>query len=150
MGYDHSMSLRAQMKKGVTLDQVAEAIAPLLKYLDAEINSPEPSFDDEFLFDPETGVLSISTGGEVKDSYFIEVEEVALRLGKIVEAAGEIQLRDHSTGDLDNAISVIEFGPSSEAIRTYKAERDIAAAMDLMKPYLPENKIDEIRALIKS
>ncbi|OZA27085.1 MAG: hypothetical protein B7X93_09670 [Hydrogenophilales bacterium 17-61-9] len=150
MGYDHSMCLHAQVKSGVTVDQVAEVIKPLLEYWGAEINSEESSFNNKFSFDPETGDLDVETAGEVGYGYRDLVEEAASRLSQIVEGAGEIELRNHDTGDLDNAISVIEFGPSDEAIKAYIEKRDIDEGLELMKLHLPEEKIEAIRALIAS
>lgn len=75
---------------------------------------------------------------------------MAANLNEIVLEAGQIELRDHDTGDLDNAITIIEFGPSDEAINAYVRKRDIDAALILIGNHLPQDKIAAIRAMIDS
>lgn len=148
MGYDHSMLMRTQLKSGVTTEEVEQAFEPLLEYFDETLNSGDP--ENYFNFTPETGEVDVSTCGEVSYSYHELVEEVADRLGPLVDVGGEFDLYDHDTGDIDNAHSVYVFGPSDEAIKTYITKRDLDEAMELMKRHLPEAKIGAIQALISA
>lgn len=155
MGYDHTMHLQAKVAAGTTVQQVAEAFKPIMEYagydgINAFSKAETVVGDDEFLFDPKTGELAVSTYGEVGHSYIDLVREVAGNLGWIVAEPGEIWLYDHDTGDIDNAKAVIEFGPSEEAIKAYIAKRDIEAGLTLMELHLSGEKLAELRRIIMS
>lgn len=77
--------------------------------------------------------------------YYDLVSEVADNLCRIVAEPGEIWLYDHDTGDVDNAKTVIEFGPSEETINAYIAKRDIEAGLKMMEPHLCGDKLDALR-----
>lgn len=153
MGYDHTMHLKAKVAAGTTLQQVVDAFKPLMEYsgydgIDAFTKAETADGDDEFFFDPETGELAVSTYGRVGYGYYDIVCKVAENLGRIVAEPGEIWLYDHDMGDIDKAKAVIEFGPSEVAIRAYIAKRDIEAALEMMKPHLSSDKLDEVRRVI--
>lgn len=150
MSFDHSMSLCcAQVKEGVSKEQVREALMPVLKVFGAD-KKDSAVYGCEFIFNEETGDVYLDTYGEVGDSFDDKVRDVAANLNEIVLEAGQIELRDHDTGDLDNAITIIEFGPSDEAINAYVRKRDIDAALILIGNHLPQDKIAAIRAMIDS
>jgi hypothetical protein len=143
MGYEHSMHLKAKVAAGTTLEQVAEAFRPIMEYMgyngiDAFTKAETVAGDDEFSFDPKTGELAVSTYGEVGHGYIDLVREVAENLGKIVAEPEEIWLYDHDTGAIEDAKTVIEFGPSDAAIKAYIAKRDIKAGLALMKEHLDD------------
>ncbi len=48
----------------------------------------------------------------------------------------------------EEAKTVIEFGPSEEAIKAYRAKRDIEAGLKLMEPHLSSEKLDAVRRLM--
>ena len=153
MGYEHAMHLNAKVSAGTTVQQVADAFKPLMKYAgydgaDAFTKAETVAGEDEFFFDPETGDLDVSTSGPVGYGYFDIVLEMAGNLGRIVAESGEIWLYDHDTGDIDEARTVIEFGPSEEAIKAYRAKRDIEAGLKLMEPHLSSEKLDAVRRLM--
>jgi hypothetical protein len=141
MGYDHTMHLTANIAEGVTVEQVTDALMPIVEY--AGYNR-DRLFDggtlgyNEFEFNQENRELWVSTHGEVGYGYHDLVGEVASNLNKIVAEPGEIWLYDHDTGDIDEAKTIIEFGPSDEAINAYIAKRDIKAGLDLMKSHLDD------------
>lgn len=150
MGYDHTMHLKAKVAAGITVQQVAEAFKPIMEYagydgIDAFTKRETVNGEDEFSFDPQTGELAVSTYGEVGYGYYDLVCEMAANLGRIVAEPGEIWLYDHDTGDIDEAKTVIEFGPSEEAIKTYIAKRDIEAGLKMMEPHLCGDKLDALR-----
>lgn len=150
MGYDHTMHLKAKVVAGTTVQQVAEAFKPIMEYagydgIDAFTKAETVAGDDEFFFDPKTGELAVSTYGEVGYGYYDLVCEMAANLGRIVAEPGEIWLYDHDTGDIDEAKTVIEFGPSEEAIKAYIAKRDIEAGLKMMEPHLPGDVLDAVR-----
>jgi hypothetical protein len=141
MGYDHTMLLTAKVAAGTTLQQVADAFMPIMEYagydgIDAFTKPETVTGDGEFFFDPKTGELAVSTYGDVGYDYHDIVRKVADRLGKIVAEPGEIWLYDHDTGDIDEAKTIIEFGPSDEAIKVYIARRDIAEVIAKMREHL--------------
>jgi hypothetical protein len=143
MAYEHSMHMTAKAAAGTTLEQVAEAFKPIMEYMgydgiDAFTKRETVTGDDLFEFDPQTGDISVSTCGEVGYNYIDLVREVAENLGKIVSEAGEIVVYDHDTGSIEDAKTVIEFGPSEEAIKAYVAKRDIKAGLALMKEHLDD------------
>lgn len=153
MGYEHAMHLNAKVAAGTTVQQVADAFKPLMKYAgydgaDAFTKAETVAGEDEFFFDPETGDLDVSTSGPVGYGYFDIVMEMAGNLGRIVAESGEIWLYDHDTGNIDEARTVIEFGPSEEAIKAYRAKRDIEAGLKLMEPHLSSEKLDAVRRLM--
>lgn len=150
MGYSHTMTMKAKVPVGTTVQQVAVAFAPIMQYMgydgvDAFTKAETVVGDDEFFFDPETGELAVSTYGEVGYSYYDILCDMAEHLGKIVAEPGEIWLYDHDTGDIDQAKTVIVFGPSDEATKAYIAKRDIEAGIQLMEPHLPHDVLDLIR-----
>jgi hypothetical protein len=147
MGYNHTMLLDAKVVAGTTVQQVAEALKPIMEYLGHDVTAFEKDFvgDDEFIFEPATGNLQVSTYGEVGYSYYDLVSEVADNLGRIVAEPGEIWHYDHDTGDIDAAKTVIEFGPSEEAIKAYIAKRDIEAGLKLIEPHVPVASLEALR-----
>ena len=150
MGYSHTMHLTAKAIPGVTTQEITDAFAPIMQYLGYGDPFNNKTGDDEFVFDPQTGELSVSTYGDVGYGYEGLVREVAANLGKIVADPGEIWLYDHDTGDIDNAKTVIEFGPTRDAIESYRARRDIEAGLAMMKPHLGEETVRVIRQFIQS
>jgi hypothetical protein len=152
MAYDHSMYLEAQVAPGITIERIAEALEPLMAYLGlhgpAAFAKRYSDMDQHnFSFDANTGGLSVTTGGEVGYGYLDLVEEVAGRLGPITAEAGEIRLKDLDSPNPEDAISIIEFGPSADAIKQYVAKRDIEAGLNLIAPHLPENVMLELRRI---
>ncbi len=151
MGYAHSMMFNAMVRKGVTVQQVEAALKPLIDYFGRGLNEGDGVSDDAiFEFNEENGELDCNTYGDVGYGYYDLVYEVAQNLAAIVAEPGEINLYDHDTGDIENAKTVLLFGPTEASINDYVAKRDIGEAMDLMKDHLPAEKIEAIRALIAS
>lgn len=148
MSFDHSMSLFAEVKEGVGKDQVLEALMPVLKIFDAKDGKSGDGCD--FTFDEEGRKVFLDTYGDVGDSFDDALKSVASNLNGIVSGAGKLELRDHDTGDLDNAVIPMFFGPSEEAINAYRRKRDIDQALALMSDHVGEEKIETIRALIES
>jgi hypothetical protein len=150
MGYNHTMHLKAKVVAGTTVQQMAEAFKPIMEYagydgIDAFTKRKTVNGEDEFSFDPQTGELAVSTYGVVAYNYRNLVREVAANLGRIVAEPGEIWLYDYDTGDIAEAKTVIEFGPSEEAIKAYRAKRDIGNGLELIKPHLSAEKFEALR-----
>lgn len=151
MGYNHTMMFNTVVRKGVTAQEVEVALKPLIDYFGKGLNTgDEVGYDSSFDFVDETGELDCNTYGDVGYGYYDLVYEVAQNLAAIVAEPGEINLYDHDTGDIENAKTVLLFGPTEASINDYVAKRDIGEAMDLMKGHLPAEKILAIRALITS
>lgn len=154
MGYNHTMHLKTKVAAGVTLQQVAEAFKPIMEYMgydgvDAFTKRETVDWEDEFAFDQKTGDLAVSTYGQVGYHYYDIVRELAANLGRIVTEPGEIWLYDHDTGDLDNSKTVIEFGPSEEAINVYIAERDIEAGLNLIGRHVGKEEMNRLREILR-
>lgn len=128
MGYEHSMSAEINFKLGVTIEQALTALQPLSSYhgwdeseLVSGIGLPG---DDTVNITVEEGPItrmSIYSCGEVGHSYSDLVEAFAAKLEHITEP-GTIELRDHDTGDLDNAISTIWFGDPAEMLAAQRMD----------------------------
>jgi hypothetical protein len=143
MAYEHSMDLKAKVVAGTTLEQVAEAFRPIMEHMkyegiDAFTKAETVTGDDLFNFDPQTGDIFVSTCGEVGYDYIDCVREVAGNLGKIVAEAGEIVLYDHDTPYVDEVKTVIEFGPSEDAIKAYIVKRDLESSLALMRDHVDD------------
>jgi hypothetical protein len=137
------MHLKAKAAAGTTIEQVAEAFKPIMEYrgydgIEAFNKGETVTNDDLFHFGPETGDILVNTCGEVGYGYIDLVREVAENLGKIVAEPDEIVLYDYDTGSIEDAKTVIEFGPSDAAIKAYIAKRDIKAGLALMKKHLDD------------
>lgn len=153
MGYDHTMHLDAKVVPGTPVENVAKAFRPIMEYagydgVDAFTKGETVLGDDEFFYNPDTGELYASTYGEVGYGYHDIVCDLARNLGGIVSEPGEIHLYNHDTGDIDEAKTVIEFGPSEEAIKAYIAKRDIEAGLRLMEPHLSQEVLDAVRRIV--
>lgn len=152
MGYNHKMVVVARVKPGTTVQQVSDAVNPILDYkgYDAEVftNADAAYGDDVFFYDPDTCQLEIVTYGEVGYMYNDIVKEVASRLGTIVAEPGEIWLYDYDTCDEDDFKTVFVYGPSDDAVNAYIAKRDIEKAMRLLEAHLPTELIDRIKEVI--
>jgi hypothetical protein len=119
MGFEHSMNAEIDFKPGVLLEEVFSALLPLSKrrgWKSEELLANNLRYEDEVEITVENGVverLSIYTGGEVSHSFPVTVNAFAEGLAAIAEP-GCILLRDHDTGDLENAIDSIWYGLPAE------------------------------------
>lgn len=155
MGYDHSMSFDADTVPGTTLEQVVEALSPLMAYYNYDgfevFQRKGETYDGHvFEFDPENGVLSVYTCGDVGDSYADIVGVIADNLRPIVAAPGVILLRNTDTPDDDERTTRFVFGPSDEEIEDFAVDRDIEAGLELIAPHLDEATMDQIRQHIQN
>lgn len=120
MGFSHSMTADVAFKPGVTVNQAIAALAPLSKYhgwIEADLIAGVQLYGEDRAditeLNGEIQQLTIYTSGEVVHSYQDFVDAFAKELESIAEA-GSIELRDHDTGDLENAITKIWYGEPSE------------------------------------
>jgi hypothetical protein len=119
MGYDHSMRAEVTFKPGISVTQALNALGPLVEYrgwaeedLIMGVQLRDNDRVDITAANGDIQHLSIYTSGEVCHSYHELVDKVAEHLGSIAEA-GSIELRNHDTGDLENAITTIWYGEPS-------------------------------------
>jgi hypothetical protein len=153
MGYEHTMHLKAKVSAGTTVQQVADAFKPIMDYaghngVDAFTKAETVVGEDEFFFDPKTGELAVSTYGEVGYDYCDIVRKVVDNLGKIVAEPGELWLYDHDTGDIDEAKTVIEFGPSEEVVKAYIAKRDIDEAVAKLREHFDNGTMEMVEDVL--
>jgi hypothetical protein len=125
MGYEHSLNAEINFKPGVTIEAALLALKPLSDYCNwteqALLANKLPQ-DDSVVITTEDGVihhLSLYSGGEVSHSFPDLVDAFAKNLSTIAEP-GMIKLRDHDTGDLENAISVIWYGDPAEVAQAQR------------------------------
>lgn len=155
MSYVHSMSLTAKLQPGTTLEQLVEAFKPLFDYngyegIDAFSAGETVMGEDEFSFNPDTLELSVTTSGDAPYTYPEILKEVAGNLGPLVIEASEIVHYDQSTGDIDNARGVIEFGPSKRAIQAFKRRRDGNSALNLLESHLNPEQLATLTAWLEA
>lgn len=119
MGYDHSLNAEINFKPAVSIDDVLLCLHPLLDYFEwTKEELLENRLDsDNSVEITENGDavqhLSIYTCGEVGYSFPDTVQVFANNLAPLAEP-GFIELRDHDTGDLENAIHKIWYGDPDE------------------------------------
>lgn len=136
MAYDHSLYTEARLKVGTSPAQVKTALKPLTDYLF--------SFD-KFSFNRETGDLVFSTSGDVCANFHDLVVEAAANLGPLTQSPSLLTLSDHSTADLENAIDVVFYGASVEAVEQFHFEVDFADAMAKLSEHLPAEAIGKLK-----
>lgn len=137
MSYDHSMNLTARMAEGVTRPQIRKVFAPIIDY----VESYELNFG-------ANGEFSFYSSGDVGDVFCDLLEGLADSLGPLVDEPSEIELSNHDTADLGNAITRIVFGPTKEAKAIFAAKRDAGAAIQLLKPHIPMESLTRIRQIL--
>ena len=131
MSYDHSMNLTARLKEGVTREQVAEALEPLRDYMgwskEEVLQGGYLTGDDEIHWEilgppgDDRLTLGICTSGETGDGLYEILEKTAKNLSGLVEAT-YFEHCDHSTGDLESAISRIWVGSDEEINEAQRAK----------------------------
>ena len=169
MSFDHRLEGVAEIKPGIPLEAVVEALSPLLVEYDRTIVADglvedralealraDGVFrfyvDDDSLirFDPDTRELEISTCGDVSDDFYDAVAQVTDRLGPISAKAGSLWLSNHDTPDLDNARKDYAFGPSSAAIAQHLFERALSETRSALSPFLNQAVVDTLLAHARS
>ncbi|MHB8408283.1 MAG: DUF6806 family protein [Acidiferrobacterales bacterium] len=153
MGFDHRLSCDTHLKPETTVEQVVEALSPLLddfgfsreKVAAALHNAGKFNYgsseDDHIQYDPETGSLEFWTCGHVSGDFPEAVSQTAQRLGPLSNAAGYLLLQDHDTPNLDEAQTEFYFGPSEQAIKDYRFEMDLSEAMRTLSAHLNEETV---------
>lgn len=147
MGFEHSMSFSAKFKPGTTPKIVATALQPVLGYSGYD-ESFNVAGDDEISYNQETGDLDWYSAGEVGWNFCESVQEMAKNLSGFVIEPGEIELRNHDTGDLENAISHYFFGPSENAIKRYQADKYMTEALELLQPHFPDDALHSVSQIL--
>lgn len=146
MGYDHTTSLAAQLKEGIPLDKVWNAIDPIMEYEHGEEWTDKLAHGENGCVDFYGSGTEVHLSGSLLSLYmygycsyeFIDlVEEVAKRLNAIAAAPGEITHQNHDVADSEEGTTVLYFGPSEEVIRDYVARKDLDKAFSLMEKHIP-------------
>lgn len=154
MSFDHSLNACIKVKHGVTPDQIAAAFQPIFAYLGCDgvevVTGQQdmPSDLDKFSWDVETCTIDVYTCGEVADSYSELVQEVATAIGPLSAEPGELELCDHRTGDLHNAISYFEYGESLDAINAWRKAGDVTSALELLAEHFDPEVMAKVRGIV--
>ena len=125
MGYDHSLNAEIDFKPAVSVDDVLFSLHPLMDYFGwRKEEILENGLDGEnSVVITENGDavqhLSIYTCGDVGYSFPNVVQAFAEKLAPLTKA-GFIELRDHDTGDLENAIHKIWYGNPDEVMQAQR------------------------------
>ena len=151
MGYSHTMSGHARIKPGVTPAEVEAALEPVLVYFGDEgaiTANAGVHNDNTYAFDEESRDLEFQTNGEVGYGYADLVEAVAGNLHAIVSEAGQMDLIDYDSGDIENMVMTIEFGPDKASIDAYIRSREIGIGLETIRPYVGPKTLAALRGLL--
>lgn len=151
MGFEHTLTTNVVLKKGTTLEQVIEALQPLLTYFNYvghKAFAGETTKGNQFSFDHETGEVYLYTNGSVCYGFYDLVENAAKLLGPMVVAPGYFELANHDTADLENARSYIYYGASEQEIEEFKAHSDIEEAMSLLSGIVDDRFKARLREIV--
>ena len=152
MSYDHGLNCVTTIKEGVSKEQVAAALAPMMDYFNVEHLSE--SLDDSgytrFCFDPETRELEIYTCGDVSSLYIDNIYAAAEALGPLVEQPGYFRLVDCDNPSPEDAVSEILFGGSPDEVNAFRKQMDVNAAMDILSNHLDDETLAAVRDAIES
>lgn len=154
MAFNHSMNAEITFKRPITDVQLQTALKPLAEYFDWSVadttKDVEASGEDklEIFRDVAGGItgLELYTCGDVVCHFANLVEATADALSAIA-MPGHFELRDHNTGDLENAISRYWYGqePELSAAKQRHAWREAA---DLLRGSgVPEPTLQAMEAL---
>jgi len=148
MSYAHSMSADIDFKKGVSVEQIREALLPLIGYWLPKDEISETRLDElDFLtvesnFRGNYSVL-IHTEGEVGYAYEDIIRECANNLTDLCKAT-YFRLYDHSYGDMETGITYIWAGHPDD-IKIEKAWKGWDTASRIMAEHGYDDEfLDEI------
>lgn len=152
MGYLHQLNVDLRVKVGTSMAELVSALAPLFEYFGHEgfdtlaKGRASEMPDHLFQYSPETGDLHIYTNGEVCFDFKDLVDQCAENLGPLLQEVGTLHLENHTTAELDDAVSTVVAGPTAEAIREFEFNATLGQAVALLEPFMTAPDLDRVRA----
>lgn len=137
MSFEHSFHFHGKAKPGVTKEQVINKMQAFSEYMgwDKEDlkHGHQLADDDEVEFSITDSQLSVSiySSGEVGDSLPTQVATLCSQLTEVMEPS-RVELHDHSTGDLENAITYYWIGEGEE-LAMLKRHMACQEALDVLR-----------------
>lgn len=135
MGYDARTSFEAVLRENVNVDQVREAIQPLLDELETTLRTEVDCMQSKMVAFAD-GILTVCVDESVSYDYDDRIlRPVASAIGALAAEAFEVELEDQDTGDAEERYTTWVEGPPA-AIPEFKARaaRDMIAVEDLQLP----------------
>lgn len=151
MSHEHSLSGSGIIKEGVSKDQLAAALAPMMDYLEVDgLTEPREALanDQRFTFDPKTRELDIYTAGNIGWGYDSSIRVAAEALGPLVEQPGYFRLVDCDTSNPEDALEKIFFGDSPESIAALRRQMAVDAAMETLSGHFDEDSMAAVRGVL--
>jgi len=153
MSFDHSFHFQANAKPGVNKEQVINKMQAFSEYMgwdegDLQHGRQLPG-DDEVEFSVSGSQLSVSicSSGEVGDSFCTQVATLCEQLTEVMEPC-RVELHDHSTGDLENAITYYWIGEGEE-LALLKRHLACQEAFDVLRTGgVSESELAEVGAVL--
>jgi len=144
MSYEHEMTLSASIREDVTDEQVQNALLPIFDALDYPadtlLNKCVKRKADHQIWLKE-GKLFVYTNMFAPDGFLEVIEGVAKTFTGLVSHAGEIELLDCETGDRENAMSKIFFGPSDWAIKEHRFNRFLEESLQKAAEFMGNENV---------
>jgi len=140
--YDHSLNAEIHFMPGVSVDAAILALKPLADsrgWTSENILAKNLSNDDKVALIAEGEViqhLSLYTCGDASHLFASHVEAFAEKLKEIAEP-GFIELHDHDTGDVANAITTYWYGDPIEVAQAQRLHAWHASAARLRDVGIP-------------
>ena len=135
MGYDARTRFEAVLREDVSLDQVREAMQPLLDELDTTLRTRVDCMESKMVAFAD-GTLTVCVDESVSYDYDERMlRPVAKAIGALAAEAFEVELENQDTGDAGERYTTWVEGPPA-AIPEFKARsaRDMIAVEDLQLP----------------
>lgn len=135
MGYDARTRFEAVLREDVSLDQVREAMQPLLDELDTTLRTRVDCMESKMVAFAD-GILTVCVDESVSYDYDERMlRPVAKAIGALAAEAFEVELENQDTGDAGERYTTWVEGPPA-AIPEFKARsaRDMIAVEDLQLP----------------
>lgn len=154
MGYDHSLNAAVYFKPAVKIVDALSSLTPLSDYFGwtlADLLENHLDNENSVQITADDGVithLSIYTCGEVGHSFSDLVQAFAEKLSAIATPSS-IELRDHDTGDLENAIQLIWYGDPDEVVQAQRVHAWHEAAAALRGVGIAEDVLTKVASLLE-
>lgn len=153
---DHALNINISYHPNVEFHQLVDALKPLLEYHGVDVEAVKqnkglaPSNYDgiELNQHPDSpNFLHVYTSGDVSESYDNLVAEVAENLTPLC-APTKIELHDHDTAELSDAIRVYWIGDGPDLIQAQRAEAIEQCRYILAEAGLSAAQCDQVAELI--
>lgn len=154
MSYDHSMSMTAYLKPDVSMEQIYEALKPIMESRGVSFDDLKAhrllGGDDEFTFDQESGELYLYTAGDVGGSYEEMIERAVSNLSALCTQPGTARLNNYSTADLENAITEFIIAPSPEAAEDFEFQQLKEKFLENVERFIGGDQVEQLEGVLNA